>query len=151
MWGIFAKPLERAIWNTLGLDAVLTTCLRFSSDAKTIRPKTALFPSENRAILGLIVFMWRPAFSHIGEIDRGLRLILRPFSSRFQKGNTYHHLGNEILVHWPEMPEKVQFCYTLTKLAALVKNSHFTPKNSPSQPFGPHTMEIPWKHSLSFC
>ena len=31
MWGIFGKPLKRAIWNTLGLHAVLTTCLRFSS------------------------------------------------------------------------------------------------------------------------
>ena len=31
MWGIFRKPLERAIWNTLGLHAVRTTCLRFSS------------------------------------------------------------------------------------------------------------------------
>ena len=26
MWGIFGKPLKRAIWNTLGLHAVLTTC-----------------------------------------------------------------------------------------------------------------------------
>ena len=31
MWGIFGKPLKRAIWNTLGLHAVLTTCLRFFS------------------------------------------------------------------------------------------------------------------------
>ena len=31
MWGIFGKPLKRAIWNTLGLHAVLMTCLRFSS------------------------------------------------------------------------------------------------------------------------
>ena len=31
MWGIFGKPLKRAIWNTLGLHAGLTTCLRFSS------------------------------------------------------------------------------------------------------------------------
>ena len=31
MWGIFRKPLKRAIWNTPGLHAVLTTCLRFSS------------------------------------------------------------------------------------------------------------------------
>ena len=30
-WGIFGKPLERAIWNTLGLHAVLTICLRCSS------------------------------------------------------------------------------------------------------------------------
>ena len=30
MWGIFGKPLKRAIWNTLGLHAVLTTYLRFS-------------------------------------------------------------------------------------------------------------------------
>ena len=29
MSGIFGKPLKRAIWNTLGLHAVLTTCLRF--------------------------------------------------------------------------------------------------------------------------
>ena len=25
MWGIFGKPLKTAIWNTLGLHAVLTT------------------------------------------------------------------------------------------------------------------------------
>ena len=31
MWGIFGKPLKTAIWNTLGLHAVLTTCLRFLS------------------------------------------------------------------------------------------------------------------------
>ena len=31
MWGIFGKTLKRAIWNTLGLHVVLTTCLRFSS------------------------------------------------------------------------------------------------------------------------
>ena len=31
MWGIFRKPLKRAIWNTPGLHAVLTTCLRFLS------------------------------------------------------------------------------------------------------------------------
>ena len=31
MWGIFGNPLKRAIQNTLGLHAVLTTCLRFSS------------------------------------------------------------------------------------------------------------------------
>ena len=31
MWGIFGKPLKWAIWNTLGLHALLTTCLRFSS------------------------------------------------------------------------------------------------------------------------
>ena len=31
MWGIFGKPLKRAIWNTPGLPAVLTTCVRFSS------------------------------------------------------------------------------------------------------------------------
>ena len=31
MWGIFGKPLKRAIWNTLGLHVVLTTCLKFLS------------------------------------------------------------------------------------------------------------------------
>ena len=31
MWGIFRKPLRRAIWNTLGLHAVLMTCLRVLS------------------------------------------------------------------------------------------------------------------------
>ena len=31
MWGIFGKPLKRAIRNTPGLHAVLTTCLRFFS------------------------------------------------------------------------------------------------------------------------
>ena len=28
---IFGAPLKRAIWNNLGLHAVLTTCLRFLS------------------------------------------------------------------------------------------------------------------------
>ena len=31
MWGIFGKPLKRAIRNTLGLHVVLTVCLRFLS------------------------------------------------------------------------------------------------------------------------
>ena len=31
MWGVFGKPLKKAIWNTLGLHAVLTICLRFLS------------------------------------------------------------------------------------------------------------------------
>ena len=31
MWGIFGKPLKRAIWNTPGLHAMLTTCVRFLS------------------------------------------------------------------------------------------------------------------------
>ena len=31
MCGVVGKPLKRAIWNTLGLHAVLTICLRFSS------------------------------------------------------------------------------------------------------------------------
>ena len=31
MWGISGKPLKRAIWNTPGLLAGLTTCLIFSS------------------------------------------------------------------------------------------------------------------------
>ena len=44
MWGIFGKPLIRAIWNALGLHAVLPIYLRFSSSMKTIWPKTALYP-----------------------------------------------------------------------------------------------------------
>ena len=31
MWGIFGKPLKKAIWNTPGLHPVLTTCVRFLS------------------------------------------------------------------------------------------------------------------------
>ena len=31
MWGIFGKPLKRAIWKPLGLHAVLTKCLRLLS------------------------------------------------------------------------------------------------------------------------
>ena len=31
MWGIFEKPLKGAIWNTVGLHAVLTAYLRISS------------------------------------------------------------------------------------------------------------------------
>ena len=35
-WGIFRKPLIRAIWNALGLQAVLPICLRILSGMKTI-------------------------------------------------------------------------------------------------------------------
>ena len=31
IWGIFEKPLKRAIPNTAGLHAVMMMCLRFSS------------------------------------------------------------------------------------------------------------------------
>ena len=31
MWGIFGKPLKRAIWNTLGLHVVATVGLTFLS------------------------------------------------------------------------------------------------------------------------
>ena len=31
MWGIFGKPLKRAVWNTLELHVVVTVCLRFLS------------------------------------------------------------------------------------------------------------------------
>ena len=48
MWGIFGKPLKWATWNTLGLHAVLTTCLRFSSGMKSFWPKTALFPVKKQ-------------------------------------------------------------------------------------------------------
>ena len=43
--GIFGKPLKRAIWNTLGLHAVLTTCLRFSSILDGARVPCCLFLS----------------------------------------------------------------------------------------------------------
>ena len=43
MWGRFGKPLKRAVWNTLGLHAVLTVCLRFPSGTKTIWSKMAPF------------------------------------------------------------------------------------------------------------
>ena len=39
-------------------------------------------------ILGQIGFVRGPAFSHIGEIDPGPRLIFKPFSHRFQKAYT---------------------------------------------------------------
>ena len=45
MWGIFRKPLKRAIWNTLGLLAVLTTCLRFLSVLDGARVFCCLFLS----------------------------------------------------------------------------------------------------------
>ena len=38
MWGTFGKPSKRAIWNTPGLHAVLTTCLRFWSIWTTCKP-----------------------------------------------------------------------------------------------------------------
>ena len=82
MWGRFGKPLKKAIWNTLGLHAVLTVCLRFPSGTKT---SWSCFASENWAILGQRGFVRGPAFSHIGEIDPGPRLIFKPFSHRFQK------------------------------------------------------------------
>ena len=45
MWGIFRKPLKRAIWNTLGLHAVLTACLRFSSFLDGVCAACCLFLS----------------------------------------------------------------------------------------------------------
>ena len=45
MWGIFGKPLKRAIWKPLGLHAVLTTCLRFSSGSDGARVACCLFLS----------------------------------------------------------------------------------------------------------
>ena len=58
-------------------------------------------PSENGAILGQIVFVRGLAFSHVGEIGPGPRLIFKPLSHRFQKAYTYTPLplGNTILVH----------------------------------------------------
>ena len=94
------KALEKGYLEHPGLHAVLTTCLRFSSSRKPFGQKRPCFPSENRAILGQIVFVWGPAFSHIAEIDPGLRLIFKPFSHRFQKVYTYPPRGNENLVHW---------------------------------------------------
>ena len=48
MWGRFGKPLKRAIWNTLGLRAVLTTCLRFSSLLDDARVACCLLLSTGR-------------------------------------------------------------------------------------------------------
>ena len=48
--GIFGKPLNRAIWNTLGLHAVLTMCLRFSSVWDTTCVACCLFLSKGGAL-----------------------------------------------------------------------------------------------------
>ena len=45
LWVIFGKPFKRAIWNTLGLHAVLMTCLRFSSVLDGVRAACCLFLS----------------------------------------------------------------------------------------------------------
>ena len=45
MWGIFGKPLKSAIWNTLGLHAVLRTCLRFLSLLDSVCASCCLFLS----------------------------------------------------------------------------------------------------------
>ena len=48
MWGIFGKPLKRAIWNTLGLHVVLTTCLRSLSDLDGACVACCVFLSTGR-------------------------------------------------------------------------------------------------------
>ena len=45
MWGVFGKPLKRAIWNTLGLHAVMTTCLRILSILDGVSAACCLFLS----------------------------------------------------------------------------------------------------------
>ena len=45
MWGIFGKPLRRAMWNTVGLHAVLMTCLRFLSVLDDVCVACCLFLS----------------------------------------------------------------------------------------------------------
>ena len=65
MWGIFGKPLKGAIWNT--------------------RPKTARFLYENEAVLGQVVFVPGPAFSHISEIDPGSGLIFKALFMQISK------------------------------------------------------------------
>ena len=47
MWGVFRKPLKRAIWNTLGLHAVLTVCFRFSSFLDCVCATCCLFLSTS--------------------------------------------------------------------------------------------------------
>ena len=45
MWGTFKKTLKRGIWNTLGLLAVLTICLKFSSVLDGVCAACCLFLS----------------------------------------------------------------------------------------------------------
>ena len=62
IWGVFGKPLKRAIWKILGLHAELTICLRFSSvlDAvcaacclflPTVPPHRRWMPANRRQLL----------------------------------------------------------------------------------------------------
>ena len=45
MWGIFGKPLKKAIWKTLGVHAVLMTCLKLSSVSDRVGVACFLFLS----------------------------------------------------------------------------------------------------------
>ena len=53
MWGIFGKPLKRAIWNTPGLHAVLTICFRVSSVLDGACVACYLFLSTGRHHVGI--------------------------------------------------------------------------------------------------
>ena len=71
--GIFGKPLKRAIWNTLGLHAVLTTCLRFLSHSDGACVACCLF-FQQAAAMSSYKFTPRAAASPdapAGRLDLG--------------------------------------------------------------------------------
>ena len=112
MWGIFGKPLKRAIWNTLSLHAVLTVCLRFSSlldDARVATMTTNRIRNNEWSLEHCLCPVCRPVYS---SVRKTVTTYPRPpnpyisetaFSHRFRKAYTYPPppppQGNDILVH----------------------------------------------------
>ena len=117
MWGIFGKPLNRAIWNTLGLHAVLTTCLIFSSVLGMYAPM------ESQPLWKGATMRMNPIRNNESSLEHclcpvrcpvyssGLKIVTtyppppthtflkRPFRTDFKKHAHTPPRGNDILVH----------------------------------------------------
>ena len=91
MWGIFGKPLKRAIWNTLGLHAGLTTCLRFSSLFDSACVACCLF-CRQAATMSAYIFTQRA----VASPDAPQKLLIC-FVFPMIKDDFYVHLTNIIV------------------------------------------------------
>ena len=106
MWGMFGKPLKRAIWNTPGLHAVLTTCLRFLSVSDDVCAACCplLLTGTHHVCLQIHVpccCLPRCTTETFGAEKSSLW-----GCHRFQKVYTYPPLQNEILVLWTKKLRK---------------------------------------------
>ena len=71
---MFGKPSKRGIWNTV-VCMLYCPYVDFRLAQKQFGQKRPCFPCENRAILGQIVFVPGPAFSHFGETGGALSAV----------------------------------------------------------------------------